>query len=118
MLLGSGVIYRLLTGKSLRLNAGVNFFYFTRETLAKLAALEGLKLIASFPESMPKSSNPVKQVFRSAFDLATAALYRLTHGRMNYCSKELCIFQKPHLSVTPQFPPAASTTQQTTRRAG
>lgn len=118
MLVGSGFLYRLFTGKSLRLNAGVNFFYFTRETLTKLAALEGLELIASFPESMPRSSNPLKQAFRSAFDLAAATLYRFTGGRVNYCSKELCIFQKPHLSITAQSSPAASETQQPMRRAG
>lgn len=114
MLFGSGPIYRLLTGQSLRLNAGVNFFYYTRETLAHLASLCGFELEASYPESMPRSEHPVKQVFRSAWDVGAAALYRLTAGRLNYCSKELCIFRKPDTTAisthtTPRlFAPEAS----------
>jgi hypothetical protein len=99
MLFGSGLIYRLLTGHSLRLNAGVNFFYYTRETLTQLAELCGFELEASYPESMPRSERPLKQLFRSLWDTGAAALYHLTGGRLNYCSKELCIFRKPNSSA-------------------
>ncbi len=95
MLFGSGWIYRWLTGDSLRLNAGVNYFYYTRETLSHLAGLCGFELEASYSESMPQSDRPVRQLFRSLWDAGAAALYRMTGGRVNYCSKELCIFRKP-----------------------
>jgi SAM-dependent methyltransferase len=100
MLTGSGFLYRTLTGKSLRLNAGVTFFYYTRETLAKLAAQAGFELVTSFAESLPTSERPIAQFFRSAWDIASAALYRLTHGHLNFCSKELVIFRKPHLRIS------------------
>ncbi|MFN9718890.1 MAG: class I SAM-dependent methyltransferase [Planctomycetota bacterium] len=103
MLFGSGLIYRLWTGRSLRLNAGVNFFYFTRETLSHLAGLFGFELEASYPESLPRSEQPVRQMFRSLWDVAAATLYRLTGGRLNYCSKELCIFRKPQSEVAGKY---------------
>ncbi|MFM7057719.1 MAG: class I SAM-dependent methyltransferase [Planctomycetota bacterium] len=104
MLFGSGQIYRLLTGHSLRLNAGVNFFYYTRETLAHLAGLCGFELEASYPESMPRSERRLNQLFRSLWDAGAATLYRLTGGRLNYCSKELCIFRKPMSAAVNEHP--------------
>lgn len=99
MLFGSGLICQLLTGRPLRLNAGVNYFYYTRETLSRLAGLCGFELVASYPESMPRSDRPSRQLFRSIWDAGAAALYRLTGGRLNFCSKELCIFRKPACAV-------------------
>lgn len=96
MITGSGLLYRTFTGRSLRLNAGVNFFYYTRATLTQLAAMAGLEFKESHPESMPTSGNRLTQLARDAFDGASGALYRATNGRLNFSAKELCIFQKPH----------------------
>lgn len=118
MMTGSGLLYRTFTGRSLRLNAGVNFFYYTRATLTQLAALAGLEFKESHPESMPTSGNRLTQLARNAFDGVSGALYRATHGRRNFCAKELCIFQKSH---SPCHSGSSSTTaalQNSTLRAG
>jgi len=94
MLVGSGNLYRWLTGRSLRLNAGVNFFYYTRETLSRLAGKCGFELVCSYPEDMPRSSSFPGQLFRSVWDWGAGALYRLTGGHLNFCAKELCIFRR------------------------
>jgi SAM-dependent methyltransferase len=95
MLVGSGRLYRWLTGRSLRLNAGVNFFYFTRETLSRLAGMCGFELVTSYPEGMSRSDRFPGQLFRSIWDGGAAALYHLTGGHLNFCAKELCIFRRP-----------------------
>ena len=96
MMTGSGLLYRTFTGRSLRLNAGVNFFHDTRATLTQLAAMAGPELKESHPESMPTSGNRLTQLARNAFDRVSGALYRATDDRLNFCAKELCIFQKPN----------------------
>ena len=99
MLVGSGNLYRWLTGRSLRLNAGVNFFYYTRETLSRLAGMCGFELVCSYPEDMPRSGGFPGQLFRSLWDGCAAALYRLTGGQLNFCAKELCIFRRPECAT-------------------
>ncbi len=118
MMTGSGLLYRAFTGRSLRLNAGVNFFYFTRSTLTQLAAMAGLEFKESHPESMPASGNRWTQFARNTFDRVSGALYRATHGRLNFCAKELCIFQKPHPQCHSGSFSTTSDLQNLTLRAG
>ncbi len=99
MMTGSGLLYRMLRGPSLRLAAGVNFYYFTRATLTQLATLEGFEFIASHPEGMPAKGNRFSQAAREAYNIASGALYRVTKGNVNFSAKELCIFRKPHAQV-------------------
>lgn len=118
MMTGSGLLYRTFTGRSLRLNAGVNFFYYTRATLKQLAAMAGLEFKESHPESMPTSGNRLTQLARNAFDRVSGALYRATHGRLNFCAKELCIFQKPHSQCHSVSSSTTADLQNSTLRAG
>ena len=93
---GSGLVYRTFAGRSLRLNAGVNFYYYTRATLTQLASNAGFEFVESHPESMPTSGNRFTQMAREAYNIASGALYRATNGNWNFSAKELCIFRKPH----------------------
>lgn len=95
MMSGSGMLYRAFKGRSLRLHAGVNFFYYTRATLSRLASLAGFEFMESHPEAMPSSGNRFTQVARNAYDFASGALYRATNGHSNISAKELIIFRKP-----------------------
>lgn len=96
MMTGSGMLYHSLRGPSLRLNAGVNFYYYTRATLTRLASMAGFEFIASHPEGLPATGNRFSKVAREAYDIASGALYRVTKGNVNFSAKELCIFRKPH----------------------
>ncbi|MCA9037031.1 MAG: class I SAM-dependent methyltransferase [Planctomycetaceae bacterium] len=80
---------------TLRLNAGVNFYYYTRETLTKLAANAGFEFVESHPEAMPRTPNSLVRVLRNSYDASASLLYRMTGGRVHIAAKEFCIFQKP-----------------------
>jgi|GEM_PF-930731 len=99
MMTGSGLLYRTLRGRSLRLNAGVNFFYYTRATLTRLASMAGFEFIESHPEAMPETGNRFSQIARESYNIASGVLYRMTNGNVNFSAKELCIFRKPHAQV-------------------
>ena len=109
MMTGSGLLYRTLTGRSLRLNAGVNFYYYTRATLTRLAANAGFEFIESHPESMPATGNRLTQLAREAYNFAAAGLYRATNGHWNFSAKEMCIFRKP-VAQSPAVPSTAPLT--------
>lgn len=96
LLTGSGLFSRLVFGKSLRLNAGVNYFYYNRDTLTRLAAMAGFEPVESYPEAMPDPGSRLKRLFRDAYFHASAAVYRLSGGRWNLAPKEFFIFRKPH----------------------
>lgn len=95
MLTGSGLACRLLFGRSLRLNAGVNFFFYTTEALVKMASRAGFELVESYPEAMPRCGNVVSQAMKMAYSSASAVAYRVTSGRFHYAPKELLVFRKP-----------------------
>ncbi len=98
MLTGSGILCRLLFGVPLRLNAGVNFYFYTTKSLVLMANRVGLQLQHSYPEAMPSHGNFVARVAKSAYFLATSLLYRLSGGRIHYAPKEFLIFRKGHVA--------------------
>ena len=100
MLTGSGLACRLLFGRSLRLNAGVNFFFYTTESLVKIATRVGFEFSSSHPEAMPRCGNLVSQAVKAAYSTATSVAYRVTSGRFHYAPKEFLIFRKPSESKT------------------
>lgn len=101
MLTGSGILCRLLFGVSLRLNAGVNFYFYDTRSLVTMAANAGLELQSSFPEAMPNHGSVAARFARRAYFLLTAGLYRLSRGKVHYAPKEFLIFRKPYRVATP-----------------
>lgn len=99
MMTSSGLFYGGHQGRSLRLNAGVNFFYYTRATLTRLASMAGFKFVESHPEGMPATGNRFSQIARESYNIASGVLYRMTSGNVNFSAKELCIFRKPQSQV-------------------
>ena len=80
MLTGSGLLCRLLFGCSLRLNAGVNFYFYTTQSLVTMARRAGFQLQDSYPESTPVQGRWVARMAKTAWFRATSLLYR-GHGR-------------------------------------
>lgn len=97
VMLGSGVFQGKSKENSLRLHAGVNFFYYTRKTLTRLASLVGFEFVASHPEALPATGSRVNQLARSVYDIASGSLYRVTNGHCNLSAKELIIYRKPQI---------------------
>ena len=97
LMTGSCFLYRMFKGPSLRLNAGVNFYYYTRPTLSRLAEIAGFEFVESHPESLPSTDSWLSEIARRTYDFAAAVLYRLTNGNVNFSAKELCIFRKPQI---------------------
>lgn len=109
LLTGSGVLCRLFFGCDLRLNAGVNFFFYTTEALVTMASRAGFELLESYPEAMPSCGSAAARLGKTAYFKTTALLYRLTAGRIHYAPKEFLIFRKTQApaanSVTPVLVP-------------
>jgi len=99
MLTGSGPLCRLFFGCSLRLNAGVNFYFYTTRSLIAMAKRAGFELEDSYAESTPLYGSLVSRVVRQAYFSATAMLYRLTAGRVHYAPKEFLIFRKSETRI-------------------
>ena len=95
MLTGSGPLCRLLFGCSLRLNAGVNFYFYTTESLIRMAFRVGFEVRESHPEAMPSHGSLPARLAKSAYFRATQAAYRLTRGRIHFAPKEFLVLQKP-----------------------
>ena len=94
LLTGSGPLCRLLFGVSLRLNAGVNFYFYTTKSLVTMAERAGLRLETSWPESMPSRGNLIARALKSTYFHTTAAMYQITSGRIHYAPKEFLVFRK------------------------
>ncbi len=103
MLTGSGLVCRLLFGTSLRLNAGVNFYFYTTSSLVTMAQRAGFELENSYAESTPLYGSFASRMIRQTYFSASAMLYRLTSGRVHYAPKEFLIFRKAgsHVSSVP-----------------
>ncbi|MDG1894470.1 MAG: class I SAM-dependent methyltransferase [Fuerstiella sp.] len=95
MLTGSGMLCRLLFGVSLRLNAGVNFYFYTTSSLVAMASRAGLEMVESHPEAMPSHGSLPARELKTAYFHATSLLYRITSGKIHYAPKEFLIFRKP-----------------------
>lgn len=95
MLTGSGPLCRLLFGVPLRLNAGVNFYFYTTTSLVTMASRAGFEVVESHPEAMPSHGNLPARLAKGAYFRSTSLLYRLTSGRIHYAPKEFLIFRKP-----------------------
>ena len=95
MLTGSGILCRLFFGVPLRLNAGVNFYFYTTTSLVTMAERVGFELEESHPEAMPSRGSLPSRAAKGAYFYGSSALYRLTGGRVHYAPKEFLIFRKP-----------------------
>lgn len=95
MLTGSGPLCRLLFGVSLRLNAGVNFYFYTTESLVTMCERTDLHLETSWPEAMPSHGSLVARALKSTYFRTSAALYQITSGRIHLAPKEFLVFRKP-----------------------
>lgn len=95
MLTGSGPLCRILFGCSLRLNAGVNFFFYTTQSLVTMAERVGFTLQDAYPESTPSRGSLPSRFAKTAYFAATSIMYRLTSGRIHFAPKEYLIFHKP-----------------------
>ncbi|MEO2015136.1 MAG: class I SAM-dependent methyltransferase [Fuerstiella sp.] len=100
LLTGSGVLCRLFFGCSLRLNAGVNFYFYTTASLITMASRAGFEIFESHPEAMPSHGSRSARLLKTTYFWATSLLYRLTSGRVHYAPKEFLIFRKPKLQQT------------------
>ncbi|APZ94662.1 class I SAM-dependent methyltransferase [Fuerstiella marisgermanici] len=100
MLTGSGPLCRLFFGCSLRLNAGVNFFFYTTEALVRMASRVGFEVRESHPEAMPSHGRLPARMAKFAYFRGTSAAYRLTGGRLHLAPKELIVFQKNSSATT------------------
>ncbi len=95
MLTGSGLLCRLFFGCSLRLNAGVNFFFYNTKSLVQMASRVGFETSESYPEAMPSRGSLPARWAKSAYFGATSLAYRMTAGRVHYAPKEFLILRKP-----------------------
>ena len=95
MLTGSGLLCRLFFGVPLRLNAGVNFYFYTTSSLVAMASRAGFEVVESHPEAMPSRGSLPARLVKGAYFHATSLLYRMTSGRIHYAPKEFLIFRKP-----------------------
>ncbi|MCP4783346.1 MAG: class I SAM-dependent methyltransferase [Fuerstiella sp.] len=100
LLTGSGLFCRLFFGVPLRLNAGVNFYFYTTSALVAMACRVGFEAIESHPEAMPSHGSLPARLIKGAYFHATSLLYRMTSGRIHYAPKEFLIFRKPISAVT------------------
>ncbi|MFY9256265.1 MAG: class I SAM-dependent methyltransferase [Fuerstiella sp.] len=116
MLTGSGMLCRLFFGCSLRLNAGVNFYFYTTRALVAMAERAGFELSDSYAESTPINGNIVSRIAKQAYFSATAMLYRMTAGQVHYAPKEFLIFRKPEVA-TLKMPTAATLTDKSMKKA-
>ncbi|MEQ9411233.1 MAG: class I SAM-dependent methyltransferase [Fuerstiella sp.] len=94
MLTGSGLLCRVLFGCWLRLNAGVNFYFYDTKSLISMASRAGFRLVESHPEAMPSHGRLPARLTKAAYFQMTSLLYRLTRGRIHYAPKEFLIFRK------------------------
>ena len=118
MITSSGWIHRNVNDRSLRLQAGVNFFCYTRTTLTRLASLAGFEFFASYPEGLPATGNRVSRATRMVYDAVSATLYRATYGHLNVCAKELCVFRKPSAPSSCVLPGSSALPEHINQRAG
>lgn len=100
MLTGSGPLCWLFFGCGLRLNAGVNFYFYTTQSLVTMAERAGFELTDSYAESTPSYGSLPARIAKKAYFTATSMLYRLTGGKVHYAPKEFLIFQKPERAAT------------------
>ncbi len=100
MLTGSGLVCRLLFRCPLRLNAGVNFYFYTTRSLVAMVARVGFDVVDFWPESMPSYGSLPAQIAKRLYFDASATLYRLTAGQFHYAPKEFLIFRKPAVQST------------------
>ncbi|MEO1983017.1 MAG: class I SAM-dependent methyltransferase [Fuerstiella sp.] len=99
LLTGSGLFCRLFFGVPLRLNAGVNFYFYTTSSLVAMASRVGFEVVESHPEGMPSHGSLPARLIKGAYFQATSLLYRMSSGRIHYAPKEFLIFRKPMSAV-------------------
>ncbi|MCP4171932.1 MAG: class I SAM-dependent methyltransferase [Fuerstiella sp.] len=100
MLTGSGLLCQLLFGVPLRLNAGVNFYFYTTASLVAMASRVGFEAVESHPEAMPSHGSLPARFLKGAYFHATSLLYRMTSGACHYAPKEFLIFRRPATAAT------------------
>jgi ubiquinone/menaquinone biosynthesis C-methylase UbiE len=108
MLTGSGLLCQLLFGVPLRLNAGVNFYFYTTASLVAMASRVGFETVESHPEAMPSHGGLTARLLKGAYFHATSLLYRITSGACHYAPKEFLIFRRPTSVVNAEWTAEAS----------
>lgn len=117
LLTSTGLLCRILHGVEARLNAGVNYFYYSRKTLTQLAQQCGFHYDTCFPEAMPSIGGRMSRLCKSGYFQATAALYRLSKGKLSLVPKEFLIYRKPETPATVPFRLTERKTVETSRKA-
>lgn len=94
LLKNSGLLCRLIYGVPARLNAGVHLFYYSRKTLGKLVSQFGFEEIAAYPEQSPVYGVWYARMGNWLYYWVTAAMYKLTGGRLSIVPKEFLVYRK------------------------
>lgn len=94
LLKNTGLVARILYGKSAQLNPAMQMFYYEEETLSRLLARHGFTLAAKFPEQSPVYGGLLMRTLNEVYFRTTAALYRLSRSRIHYAAKEVLVYKK------------------------
>lgn len=90
----TGLLCRLLYGVPARLNAGVHLFYYSRKTLGQIVRQFGFEEIAAYPEQSPVYGSRFQRIGSSIYYMLTAALYKISAGRLSLVPKEFLVYRK------------------------
>ena len=95
LLKNTGFLCRMIYGVPARLNAGVHLFYYSRDTLGKMAARHGFQEVATYPESSPVYGSPLFRFATWLYFVLVSLLYKVTGGAAWVpVPKEFLIYRK------------------------
>lgn len=90
----TGLISKLLYGKSSQLNAGVHLFYYDKRSLTSMLERNGFKFLSSHSEQSPTYGNKSFIFLNNLYFFVSKFLYKATKGKVNIAPKEILIYQK------------------------
>lgn len=94
LLKNTGWLCKMIYGVPARLNAGVHLFYYSRKTLGQMVQQFGFEEIAAYPEQSPVYGSWAARAGNWFYYQLTAALYKLSAGRLNLAPKEFLVYRK------------------------